>query len=264
MTPTRILRLYRVFVRNTLVREMEFRGNFWAAMGTNAAWLLLSIVFLEIVFRNTTAVAGWSKGEMVLLLGTFMVTRSLGDILFTPNLSKIPEMVRMGTLDFVLTKPVPSQFFVSTRFLQLDESTNLIGGIAVLIYGARLAHVTPSPMQIAAWALLLLCGCVIFYALQLILMTLSFWLVRIDNLWALADTVINTARQPISIFGRKIGFLLTYILPLAFVAYVPSLAFKEGVRWQWLVSGLAVTLAFVGAASWFWRYATRAYTSASS
>lgn len=264
MTPTRILRLYRVFVRNTLVREMEFRGNFWAAMGTNAAWLLLSIVFLEIVFRNTAAIAGWTKGEMVLLLGTFMITRSLGDIFFTPNLSKIPEMVRMGTLDFVLTKPVPSQFFISTRFLQLDESSNLLGGIAVFLYGVRLTHLTPSITQVGAWALLMLCGCAVFYALQLVLMTLAFWLVRIDNLWALADTVINTARQPISIFGRRLGFLLTYILPLAFVAYVPVLAFKEGVHWEWLASGLGVTLIFLSLASWFWRYATRAYTSASS
>lgn len=260
----RYARLYRVFARNNLVRELEFRGNFWAKVVTNVAWLGLYVLLLKLVFRNTRAVAGWSEGEMFLLIGTFMSTRAWMDTLFTQNLSKIPEMIRLGTLDFVLTKPVPSQFFVSARFVSLDEVGSLFGAFAVLGYGLWKAQLSPTIAQIVAWLFLCVCGLLIFYAVQMLLMTLSFWLVRLDNLTALADTVVFIARYPTSIFGKWLAGFFTYVLPLAFLGAVPALALKEGVRAWWLVAAVLVAGVFLAAASAFWRYATRSYSSASS
>jgi len=260
----RYARLYRIFARNNVARELEFRANFWGKVITNLSWLFLSILFLKILYANTHSVAGWSEGHMFLLLGTFMFSRALTDILFTQNLSKIPEMVRTGTMDFVLTKPVPSLFYVSTLYLSLDEIGSLFGAVAVLAYGCLLTRTHPSPAQFVAWAVLTLCGLLILYAFQLVLMTLSFWLVRIDNLSALVDTVVFAARYPPDIFSASLKMFVTYFLPLAFVAYIPALALKAGASAYWLGTGVVITTLFVSAASFFWRYATQAYTSASS
>src|SRR5262249_12655368 len=134
----RYLRLYRIFARNNVARELEFRGNFWAKLVTNLGWLTMLVLFLKVLFANTQSVAGWDEGHMFLLTGTFMLSRSLTDLLFSLNLSKIPEMVRLGTMDFVLTKPVPSLFYVSARYLSLDEIGSIFGAIAVLAYGSHL------------------------------------------------------------------------------------------------------------------------------
>lgn len=257
-------RLYRVFARNNLVRELEFRGNFWAKVATNLAWLGLYVLLLQVLFRNTQAIAGWSEGEMFLLIGTFMFTRAWMDILFTQNLGKLPEMVRLGTLDFVLTKPVGSQFFVSARFVSLDEVGSLFGALAVLGYGLWKAALVPTLGQILAWLFLVGCGLLVFYAIQFMLMTLSFWLVRLDNLGALADTVVFVARYPPDIFGKFLAGVFTYVLPLAFLGAIPALAFKEGVRAWWLLAAVAIMAVFLLAAALFWRFATRAYSSASS
>jgi ABC-2 type transport system permease protein len=257
-------RLYRIFARNNLVREMEFRANFWAKVVTNLSWIFLYVLFLTILFRNTNAIAGWTEGQVFLLFGTFMMTRALMDILFTPNLTKIPELVRMGTMDFVLTKPVPSQFFISLRYVSLDEVGSIFGAVAVLGYGLSILGAMPTAAQIAAWGFLVLCGLAVFYAIQLLLMTLSFWLIRLDNLTALTDTIVYIGRYPPDIFGKYLALFFTYVLPLAFLAVVPALALKEGVRAGWLVAALIVTGVFLALASLFWRYATRVYASASS
>lgn len=260
----RYARLYRVFARNNVVRELEFRGNFWAKVATNLGWLLINISFLLIFYANTRSIAGWTEGEAYLLLGTFMLVRAWMDILFTQNLGKIPELVRLGTMDFVLTKPVASQFFVSARYLSLDEVGSLLTAGIVVGYGYHKAGLSLTWTQWAAWAYLALCGLAIFYAIQMLLMTLSFWLVRIDNLTALADTVVFNARYPPSIYGARLRLFLTYLLPLVFLAAVPTLALKEGVRGHDLVLASALAGGFLWAAARFWRYATRAYTSASS
>ncbi len=261
----RYARLYRVFARNNLVRELEFRANFWAKVMTNIGWLVSFVLFIEIIFTNTDAIGTWKKGEVFLLFGTFLMVRSLMDILFTQNLGKIPELVRMGTMDFVLTKPVPSLFYVSARYLSLDELGSLFGAFGVLGYSVWLLKLAPSPAQLGAWLVLVLLGLVMLYSIQLLMMTLSFWLIRIDNISALTDTVVFIARYPPDIFPRLLGFFISYLVPLAFVAAVPAsvLLGKRAIGPALLLS-CAITAVFLMLANAFWRYATRSYTSASS
>jgi len=264
LTGRRYLRLYSRFARNNFARELEFRGNFFAKIFVNVSWLVGYVLFLQIIFRNTASVAGWSQGEMFVLFGTYLIARSLMDLFFSPNLTKIPELIRLGTMDFVLTKPIGSQFHVSTRYLSLDEIGTLGGALLILAYGAHLAHLTPSLAQFAIWLLLVACGVAILYAIQLTLMTLSFWLVKVDNLSALVGTITDAGRYPTNIFHGILRHFLTFVIPLAFIAYIPTLVLKEHIRPDWIAAALAVTTVFVGLASLFWRRATQSYTSASS
>ncbi|MBC8141479.1 MAG: ABC-2 family transporter protein [Armatimonadetes bacterium] len=261
----RYLRLYRVFARNNLVRELEFRANFWAKVFTNVGWLVSFVLFLKIIFNNTNAVGTWTEGQIFLLFGTFILVRSLMDILFTQNLSKIPELVRMGTMDFVLTKPVPSLFYVSARYLSLDELGSLFGAVGVLGYSVWLLHLSPTMAQVGAWLVLVILGLVTLYSIQLLLMTLSFWLVRIDNLTALTDTVVFIARYPPDIFPALMRFFISFVIPLAFVAAIPAsvLLGKRDALPALLASAL-IAAVFLLFANLFWQYATRSYTSASS
>lgn len=262
---TRYARLYRVFARNNVVRELEFRANFWAKVFTNVGWLVSFVLFLKIIFSNTGAIGTWTEGQVFLLFGTFLFVRSLMDTLFTANLGKIPELVRMGTMDFVLTKPVPSLFYVSARYLSLDELGSLFGAVGVLAYSVWLLKLHPSPLHVLAWLLLVVCGLLTLYAIQLLLMTLSFWLVRLDNLSALTDSVVFIARYPPDIFPRLLQFFVSYIIPIAFVASVPaSVLLGKRAMLPALLLGGTVAVVFLTLAASFWRYATRAYTSASS
>lgn len=262
---SRYARLYRVFARNNLIRELEFRANFWAKVMTNVGWLLSFVIFIEIIFKNTDSVGTWNKGQIFMLFGTFLTVRSLMDILFTQNLGKIPELVRMGTMDFVLTKPVPSLFYVSARYLSLDELGSLAGAFGVIAYSVWLLKLQPSFLQFGAWMLLVLLGLVTLYSIQLLMMTLSFWLVRIDNISALTDTVVFIARYPPDIFPRLLGFFISYIVPLAFVAAIPaSVLLGKRAAGPSLLAAFGIMALFLTVANVFWRFATRSYTSASS
>ena len=69
----RHLRLYRAFWRNCLRQAVEFRANFWANLLTNVGWLFSLVLFMKLIYLNTRSVAGWSEGEMFLLVGTYSV-----------------------------------------------------------------------------------------------------------------------------------------------------------------------------------------------
>lgn len=265
----RYLRLYAAFVRNCLRFAAEFRANFWANIITNFGWMLSLVILLSIIYHNTKSVAGWSEPQMFVLFGTYTVLRGISNMLFYGNLSQLPTFIRMGTMDYILTKPVNSQFYVSMRYLEFEDIGQSVGGVFVILYGVMGLHTAaPHFWTVAAFVVMLLASMVIFYSLTMLLMTLSFWLIRLDNLMVLSDTVFQIARTPIDIFGAfgpLPRFLLTYVLPLAFIATMPVKVLFERLD-PAVTAGSAVGIAalcFICSAL-FWRYATRAYSSASS
>src|SRR5579883_482714 len=257
----RHLRLYAAFWRNCLRQAAEFRVNFWVNLLTNMGWMASLVVFLAIIFRNTNLVGGWTEPEMFVLFGTYSLLRGVSNTLFYSNLSQLPEFIRMGTMDFILTKPVNSQFYVSLRYVSLDDLGQSFGALFVIAYGWNaLHHGVPSLASIGGYFLLLACGLVLFYSLNMLLMTFAFWLVRLDNLMVLADTVFQIARTPVNIFNKLhplAPFFLTYVLPLAFLAAMPVQAlFARVDLGDALLAAFLLALFFLMASILFWRKAT--------
>jgi ABC-2 type transport system permease protein len=260
----RYLRLYRVFWANCLARETEFRANFWANFLTNAGWLLFFVLFLKVIYGNTTAVAGWSEGEAFLLMGTFGVVQSIFEIVAMGNLSRLPELVRLGTLDFVLTKPVNAQFFVSTRYVRLDAAGHLLGAVAVIAYGWSQSPRAVPLGGLLLYAGLLLCALAIYYSVYLVMMTFSFWFIRLDNLSVLGDVLFHTGRYPLDIFRGAARHIFTFVLPVAFMATFPTLALFGRLEPMTALYGPLLAVAFLIGSSLFWRFGLRFYGSASS
>jgi ABC-2 type transport system permease protein len=120
------------------------------------------------------------------------------------------------------------------------------------------------PAEWVAFSILLLASLAIYYAVSLMLMTTGIWLVRIDNLWVLIETSTDVARFPVDIYGLNIRRVMTYVLPLAFIATIPASQLIHGADWTMVGLGAAWAFAFCVLARWFWKFAMRHYTSASS
>lgn len=262
----RITRLYRVFVRNSIARELEFRANFWAKIGQNFIWMLFFLLIVEIVFSKTDGVAGYSKAESYVLLATGYLLHAIIGAFFGPNLQEIPMHVRMGTLDYVLVKPVDSQFWVSARRMNFDALGVVPMALGLIMYAFTIMHTTPTALGVIAYIALMACALAIFYGLQLMLMTLAIWFVRVDNLWVLGDTLFDLARWPMSIYDPRTRFFLTYVFPLAFTATVPGNALlgTKDFNTGYFMMALGWAAAFLLVSRWFWRFALRFYSSASS
>ena len=95
-------------------------------------------------------------------------------------------------------------------------------------------------------------------------MTLSIWFVRVDNLWVLSETVLDISRFPVDIFNISIQRGLTYVLPLAFLATIPARQLVVGFDLPIVLLGVFCAVFAPVFSRWFWRFALRFYTSASS
>ena len=259
----RYLRVYRSFVLSSFSRELEFRANFLAKCAQNFLWMGFAVLILLVVFANTKSVAGWDRSDSTVLLGAVTLMNALAGALFF-SLTEIPAQVRMGTLDYVVTRPIDTQFWVSMRRFSFDQIGTFVAGFSLLTFGLSTGTYHPGAMGWMGFLFSLVASTAIFYAFNLALMTTGIWLVKVDNLWVLSESVSSVARYPIDIYGPNLKWFFTYFLPLALLATIPATQLVKGFNAGYLITMLAWAVGAVILARIFWRFALRHYGSASS
>ena len=263
----RYLEIYWLMIRNSLIREMNFKANFLLWMVVEFLWFLGQMVFLEVLYGHVDSIAGWSKWECVLLVGTHQITSQVFQAFFYVNLAELPDLVRTGRLDLMLLLPVDAQFAVSTRKFGMDNIVNALVGVAIVVFSLVKLHVIPSPLQIALYGVALSFGVAVHYAVLFGLATAAFWIVRAQGLIYGYFNVFNIARFPDSVFPWGLfKAIFTYCIPVIIVANVPArtLARVADQPWPGLAKLALATLFVVAVTRGFWRFALRRYSSASS
>jgi ABC-2 type transport system permease protein len=259
----RYWRIYKSFFVSSFVRELQFKANFLAQIAQQLVWVSFFLLMLLVVYSRTDRVAGWSKGDALVLAATLFFVEGLWRGGFV-SLMEFPQQVRMGTLDFVLTKPVDAQFWVSMRRFKMDQIGSILGGVAMIIWGVASSGLHPSLAQWAAYVILIPCSLAIVYALNVCLMTLAIWFVRVDNLWVLGETVLMSVRYPIDIFGPSLARIMTFYVPLALIATIPARQLTKGFEATSILLGLVWGAIALVVTRVFFRFALRSYGSASS
>jgi ABC-2 type transport system permease protein len=260
----RYLRLLRVFYKASLLTELEYRANFLVHGLFSVGWTLLVWFSVAVFYQHSTSLAGWSYYEAIMVVGMFQVFSGLIEALLRPNILAIIEHIRKGTLDFVLLKPVDSQFFVSTRQIVFWKLLDILVGFAVVGYALAQLRVLPGVGTIVLFVLMLLAGVMMLYSVWIGMITSAFWFVRVDNISELIYSFFEAGRFPVSVFKGVVRFVLTFVVPIAFMTTFPAAVLLNKLDWRYVWLGVPLALLFFGLSVWFWRFALRFYTSASS
>lgn len=258
------LKLFREFLRACLVEEFEYRANFAASLLTTVFWLGMAILTVGLYFFQTDQVGGWSFHEVLALLGVFNAIHGFIEFFLSPNMSRLVSHIRKGTLDYVLTKPIDSQFYISFRHLVFWRLSDVLMGLALTGYALfKLGHV-PTLSEFLLFTVVFVSSLVTVYSLWMGMMTFSFWAVKVDNLSFLFNSMFETARFPVSVYKGVVRFAFTYVVPIALITTFPASAILGKMGWGYGVVSIGIGLAFFTLTRLFWRFALRHYTSASS
>jgi ABC-2 type transport system permease protein len=164
----------------------------------------------------------------------------------------------------LLTKPLDSQFIVSTRYFVPWRLVSVVAGLGLVGYAAWRLDAAITPVGVALFLLLLACALTIVYCVMLGVMTLCFWFVRLENLMALLWSFWEMGRYPITVYRGVLRFALTYLVPVAFVTTVPAQAVTGRLTASAVFAAMGVAMGLLLVTRWFWLFGLRHYTSASS
>ncbi|HEX7120090.1 MAG TPA: ABC-2 family transporter protein [Longimicrobiales bacterium] len=258
----RAARVLRAFWAVNLAEELEYRANFLASLFATLFWLGMAVLTAAVFFRQTEMLGGWGFWEVVALLGIFNAVAGVVDALLRPNIGRIVDLVRRGTLDLVLAKPVDAQFHISFRRLVVWRLSDVAFGLALSGYALVRLDRAPGLDGVLAFLLTLAAAFAIVYALWLGLMSLAFWFVDVENLGILFDALYEAGRFPVSAYPAPMRFVLVYLLPIAWITTVPAATLTGRGGWATALLAAFVAIATLGLTRWLWRAALRRYTSA--
>jgi ABC-2 type transport system permease protein len=260
----RALRVVRAQLRAAMATALQYRFEFAVEGALALLWMGVTLVPLIVVFGTREAVAGWTFPEMLVVLGWFVALKGVLEGTLSPSLLQVIEHVRKGTLDFVLLKPADAQLLVSLSKIEPWRVIDLAGAAIILGVAFQRIGRPPSLADVLLAALLLCSAVLVLYSIAILVVSIAFVAVRVDNLLYLFQSVFDVARWPSSVFRGLLAVVFTFVLPLALMTTYPSLALLGKLNLRTAGAAVAGTLLFAGVARAIWIASIRRYTSASS
>tara|TARA_R110002095_G_scaffold195914_4_gene174656 strand:- start:3504 stop:4400 length:897 start_codon:yes stop_codon:yes gene_type:complete len=288
-------RVWMTFLQNSLIREMTFRGNLLITIVTRGFWFAAQLILFDIIYRNVNSINDWSRDDYFAFMATGMLINAIVETFFMPNCANFSELIRSGNLDFVLLKPIDTQFLVSFEkvnlamlnqvmlaggllFYALFNATQIEQAISViqtLIHSGQwfplLVICFQGTVQIFMYCLLLAVGVAFFYSLMIALASSSIWFGRNQGLYDFWFYITVFARYPSSIYsgsptGEVIRFAFSYLIPILLVVTVPArLLLSKALEPSWITFvSVSITLALLLISRNIFKWSLNSYRSASS
>jgi ABC-2 type transport system permease protein len=258
----RYIQVLKLFWSTAIAAELEYRLNFLIASLSSLGNLTGSLFGLFLFYRTGYTFQGWSWEEALVILGIFTLLQGVSATFLVPNLNRIVGHVQQGTLDFVLLKPISSQFWLSSRSISPWGMPDLIFGIVLIAYAGSKLGLGLNNYLISAIPILF--GIMSLYSLWFMLGATSIWFVKIYNVTEVLRGLLEAGRFPMVAYPATYRFFFTFIVPVAFLTTVPAEAMLGRSQVVWLVGAGALALGLLFVSGIFWRFALRFYTSASS
>ncbi|BBD64661.1 hypothetical protein NIES4072_16760 [Nostoc commune NIES-4072] len=258
----RYLKVLRLFWSAAIAAELEYRINFFIATLSSLGNLAGSLFGLFLFYRKGYTFSGWSWDAALVVLGIFTLLQGFSATFLASNLNRIVRHVQEGTLDFILLKPIRSQFWLSTHTLSPWGLPDIIFGSIIIGYAGKRLGVGIDDYLLGVLPLLF--SFVILYSLWFMLGAMSIWFVKIYNVTEVLRGLLEAGRYPIAAYPNAYRFFFTFVMPVAFLTTVPAQALLGRSEISWLIGAAILAVALFFASTWFWRFALRFYTSASS
>jgi len=260
----RILRLLAIHLRLALSGALAYRADFLIHLFESLLELGTGLGGLALVFSHTQTLGGWSAPEVVALTGVFFIVGGAVRFAVQPAMESLIESVRDGTLDFTLVKPVDSQVLVGLKRFEIWKLVDVLMGLAVLAVALWKLGAAVGLGDALRFAVALAAGGAIVYSFWLMLATLSFWFVRVENILVIFQSLYEAGRWPVNLYPGWLRFLLTFLVPVAFATTVPAEALSGRIGWEKILLSLGVAAGMLVLSRLFWKIGSRHYSGASA
>jgi len=219
---------------------------------------LLSLYF---IFELVPEINGWDREQMLLMYGISVTGFSLWSCFFI-NTITLPYYLKRGEFDRFLVRPIQPIVQIMLDGFDEDAWGDLIVGIFVLgIAGYRLnIGLSSVPLVLVT----VVSGCFVYAGLSILLSTISFFTINQADVANLTIEIKEIAKYPMTIYPRIMQVVFTFLIPIAFVSFIPSKMILDQGNWYFYFMIPAVAFVFYSLSKKIWCIGVRHYESTGS
>ena len=257
-------RLYIKILKQDLKSKMSYRADF---IISNIGMILTNLVgFLSftILFNNFSSINGWSKYEMLFLYGFALLALTPVQLFFDNNWS-LRFAVESGDFIKYCFRPINVFFYYISEVFDVKGLGQLAFGIGTLIYAWSHLDLAVTPGIIVILLVNLFAASFFMIAMMNFAAATCFWIRGSGIVMVLMFKFKDYARYPVTIFNGVFRILFTFIIPIGFIAYYPSLAvIRPGEDLLLSYLSLPIGIVFFILSYEFWMLGARKYSGTGS
>jgi ABC-2 type transport system permease protein len=259
-------RVYPTLLRAFWTKALQERVNILIWILTGAYPLVMMAVWVALAQRNGGSVGGFSDGDFI---AYFLAVSWLRRITYIWVLGDYEQPIRSGELSPLLLRPLHYMHQVFTEIVAIRFLNLLVAGAIVFIaaWFAPGRQFDLSPVNLFAFALVVVIGFVFEFLLQSLFGCLAFWTTQIYRLfdvqWFIKSFLggfavpLTLLPEPVQAVARWLPFRVSMALPAEILTgRATPAAIVEGA-----LVGAAWTLALLFATAALWRRGVRAYSA---
>lgn len=256
------IRVFKQSIKNSIAYLFAYRSDFTLKIFLGFGWSITWIALIDVFFAHTASFNGWSRNEVLLIVSSFEFVGFVN--IFANNLNALESDIRLGNFDFVVTKPIDSQFFATFSRPDLTSFIFSISYQIPLFFILIKNHIGIIPSRIPLYIFLVLCANGIWLGIVTLCRVVNFWKQRLDNLQGTAWAILEFGRYPITIFPKGLQFVFYTFFPAAFIGFVPAAYLLGRSSWSIAIPASIVAIVFLVISRIIWKRAVKKYSSASS
>lgn len=214
--------LYKVLISQFFKVILQSKVDFFMGLVGFLFTQAMGIAFLYLVFQQIPSLNGWSLNQLIFIYGFAQIPRGI-DHLFTDNIWMIAwRMVINGDFDRYMLRPMNIFFQVICEKLQPDALGELLVGTILVISSLSKGIVVVNGVHILMFIISVIAGAIIYTSIKLFYASISFWIKQSGPILQVAYEMADFAKYPTEIYPKLIRFIITWVVPFGFVAYLPA------------------------------------------
>ncbi|HKR50384.1 MAG TPA: ABC-2 family transporter protein [Pseudonocardiaceae bacterium] len=261
--------VYRSLLAASVRSQLVYPVSFALQCVALALVQLQSMVVILVLFSRLDEMGGFTQQEVLLIYSLAGISFGLADLLTGP-LDKLGQLVRTGTLDALLLRPLSVMAQICASDFALRQLGRVATALVLLGYVLATSEISWTPLRVACCLITPLTGLMLFGAIWVAASATTFWLVEGTELPNAVTYGSGTfTSYPMSIFSGWLLRLMAFVVPGAFVAYYPALAILGkpdplGLAPVLQYSAPLVAVLAAGVAALVWRAGLRHYVGTGS
>ncbi|MEU3412970.1 MULTISPECIES: ABC transporter permease [unclassified Streptomyces] len=207
-----------MWVRST----MAYRASFAMTTLGNFVATFLDFVAIMLMFSRVDALGGYALPEVAFLYGLSATSFGLADLVIG-SMERLGRRVRDGTLDMLLVRPAPVLAQLAADRFALRRLGRVTQGVLVLGWSLTRVDIDWTADRLLLMPVMLAGGCGIFCAVFVAGAAFQFLAQdasEVQNAFTYGGTTL--LQYPPTVFAKELVRGVTFVLPLAFVNWLPA------------------------------------------